>query len=117
MQRALHCLQNWCGEIRLNVNADKTYMILFTKRRNFEGFFGVDTEQSGKISSKLNCKFHIDNRIPKASIVGVMGSEAEGGVLDMHFGNKTDFDICRISLMENNASDHCKKTVWSYPAD
>jgi hypothetical protein len=39
MQRALNCVQNWCGEKGLNVNADKTSMILFTKRRNLEGFF------------------------------------------------------------------------------
>jgi hypothetical protein len=38
-----------------------------------------------------------------------------GGVLDIHFGNKTNVDICRISLVEKNRSDHCK--VWSYPAD
>jgi hypothetical protein len=24
MQRALNCVQNWCGEIALNLNADKT---------------------------------------------------------------------------------------------
>jgi hypothetical protein len=24
MQRALNCVQNWCGEIGINVNADKT---------------------------------------------------------------------------------------------
>jgi hypothetical protein len=39
MQRAINCVQNWCGEIGLNVNADKTSMVLFTKRRNFKGFF------------------------------------------------------------------------------
>jgi hypothetical protein len=31
MQKALNCVQNWCGEIGLNVNADKTSMVLFTK--------------------------------------------------------------------------------------
>jgi hypothetical protein len=30
-----------------------------------------------------------------------MGSETEGGVLDIDFGNK--------SLVEKNISDHCKK--------
>jgi hypothetical protein len=45
-----------------------------------------------------------------------MGSETEGRVLDSHFGNKTDVDLCRISLVEKNTSDHCKKSVWSYPA-
>jgi hypothetical protein len=38
-----------------------------------------------------------------------MGTETEGGVLDIHFGNKTDVDLCRISLVEKNTSDHCKK--------
>jgi hypothetical protein len=46
-----------------------------------------------------------------------MGSRTEGGVLDIHFGNKTDVDLCRISLVEKNTSDHCTETVWSYPAD
>jgi hypothetical protein len=46
-----------------------------------------------------------------------MGSETEGGVLDIDFGYKTDVDLCRISLVEKNTSDHCKKTVWSYPAN
>jgi hypothetical protein len=43
MQRALNFVQNWCGEIGLNVNADKTSMVLFTKRRNLEGFFAQDS--------------------------------------------------------------------------
>jgi hypothetical protein len=80
MQRALNCVHNWCGEKRLNVNADKTYMVLFTKRRNLEGFFAprlFDTElilnnqvkYLGVIlDSNLNWKFHIDNRIRKVSI-------------------------------------------------
>jgi hypothetical protein len=39
-----------------------------------------------------------------------MGSETEGGVLNIiHFGNKTDVDLCRISLVDKNTSDHCKK--------
>jgi hypothetical protein len=46
-----------------------------------------------------------------------MGSETVGDILDIHFGNKTDVDLYRISLLEKNSSDHCKKTVWSYPAD
>jgi hypothetical protein len=36
-----------------------------------------------------------------------MGSESEGGVLDIHFGNKTDIykiDIFRISLVEKTAA-------------
>jgi hypothetical protein len=37
--RALNCVQNWCSEIGLNVNVDKTSMVLFTKWRNLVGFF------------------------------------------------------------------------------
>jgi hypothetical protein len=73
-------IQNSCGEIRLNVNADKTYMVFFTKRRNLEGFFTpklFDTELLPNnqveylgviLDSKLNWKFHINIRIRKASI-------------------------------------------------
>jgi hypothetical protein len=38
-----------------------------------------------------------------------MELETESGVLDIHFGNKTDVYICRICLVEKNTSDHCKK--------
>jgi hypothetical protein len=43
MQRALNCAQNWCSEIGLNVNADKTVMVLFTKRGNLEDFSPQDS--------------------------------------------------------------------------
>jgi hypothetical protein len=36
-------------------------------------------------------------------------TETEGGVLDTHFGNKTDVDLYRISLVEKNTSDHSKR--------
>jgi hypothetical protein len=39
----LNCIQNWCGEIGLNVNADKTSMVLITKKRKLEGFFRPKT--------------------------------------------------------------------------
>jgi hypothetical protein len=39
MQRALNCVKNWFSEIGLNVNADKTSMVIFTKRSNLDGFF------------------------------------------------------------------------------
>jgi hypothetical protein len=127
MQNALNCVQNCCGEIGLNVNADKKSMVLFTKRKNLEGFFAprlFDTElvlnnQVKYLGGKLNWKFHIDNRIRRASVLTlmpygnrkIMGSETEGGVLDIHFGNKTDVDLCRISLVEKNTSDHCKNSL------
>jgi hypothetical protein len=68
MQSALNCVQNWCGEIGLNINADETYMVLFTKKRNLEGFFApklFDTEQSGKISwsySRLQTELGVSYR-------------------------------------------------------
>jgi hypothetical protein len=34
-----------------------------------------------------------------------MGSENEDGVLDIHFGNKTDDDFGRINLVKKNTSD------------
>jgi hypothetical protein len=56
MQSELNCVQNWCGEIGLNVNADKTSGT-FHKKEEFAGFFrpktlghGTDIEQPGKIS-------------------------------------------------------------------
>jgi hypothetical protein len=75
MQRALNCVQNWCGDIGLSVNAEKTPMVHFTKRRNLQGLFApklFDTELILKnqvkylgviLNCKLNWKFHIDNRL------------------------------------------------------
>jgi hypothetical protein len=80
MQRALNCVQNWCGEIGLNFNADKTSMVLFTKKRKLEGFLApklFDTELILNnhvkylgfiLDSKLNWKFYIENRIRRVGI-------------------------------------------------
>jgi hypothetical protein len=35
MQRTLNGVQNWCGEIGLNVNANKKSIVVFTKWRVF----------------------------------------------------------------------------------
>jgi hypothetical protein len=43
-----------------------------------------------------------------------MGSETEDGVLDILLGNKTDVDSCRISLVQKNTSDHCKKKQFGH---
>jgi hypothetical protein len=43
-----------------------------------------------------------------------MGTETEGGVLDIHFDNKTDVDLYPISLVEVNTSDHCKKKQFGH---
>jgi hypothetical protein len=42
-----------------------------------------------------------------------MGSETEGGVSDILFGNKTDVE-CHISLVEKNKCDHCKKKQFGH---
>jgi hypothetical protein len=94
MQRALSCVQNWCGKIGLNVNADKTSMVLFTKKRktfDTELILNNQLKYVGVIlGSKLNWKFRIDNRIRKASIAywqcrrakeKNMGSETKGYTL------------------------------------
>jgi hypothetical protein len=39
MQSALNCIENWCREITLSVNAEKTKMILFTNNRKIGGFY------------------------------------------------------------------------------
>jgi hypothetical protein len=39
MHGALNCIENWCGEIGLSVNADKTTMVLPTNNRKTGGFY------------------------------------------------------------------------------
>jgi hypothetical protein len=39
MQGALNCVENWCRDIDLSVNADKTTMVLFTNNRMMWGFY------------------------------------------------------------------------------
>jgi hypothetical protein len=45
-----------------------------------------------------------------------MGSETEGGVLDIHFRNKTDVNICQYATLVWWKRTHpiTVKTVWSY---
>jgi hypothetical protein len=79
LQRALHCVQNWCDEIEQDVNADKIWY--FYKMEEFGGFFHPKLFDMKLILNnqvkylrvildiKLNWKFQIDNRIRKAIIV------------------------------------------------
>jgi hypothetical protein len=53
MQRALNCVQNWCGEIGLNVNAVKISILIFTKRMNLEGFFAPNSFLRSTASKSL----------------------------------------------------------------
>jgi hypothetical protein len=39
MQAALNCVENWCREIGLSVNADKTTMVLFMNNRKIGSFY------------------------------------------------------------------------------
>jgi hypothetical protein len=107
MQRALNCVQNWFGKTGLNVNSDKTSDIYgtFHKKEEFGGFFrpktlwhGTDTEQSGKISGK----WYTGNAVGG-------NRKTWGGVLDIHFDNKTNVDICHISLVERRNLTTVKK--------
>jgi hypothetical protein len=43
-----------------------------------------------------------------------MGSKSK---VVYYTGNKTDVALCCIGLVEKITSDHCKESVWSYPAD
>jgi hypothetical protein len=38
MQSSLNCVENWCREISLSVNADKATMVLFTNNRKIGDF-------------------------------------------------------------------------------
>jgi hypothetical protein len=42
MLGALNCVDNWCREIGLSHNVDKTTMVLFTNNRNIGGFIILD---------------------------------------------------------------------------
>jgi hypothetical protein len=39
VQGAINCVENWCREISLSINADKTTMDLFTNNRKIWGFY------------------------------------------------------------------------------
>jgi hypothetical protein len=39
MQGALNCLEKWCKEIGLSINADKTTMVLFTNNRKIASYY------------------------------------------------------------------------------
>ena len=39
IQRDLHTVETWCDELGLSVNAEKTGLVAFTRRRQLPGFF------------------------------------------------------------------------------
>jgi hypothetical protein len=80
MQDALICVENWCREIGLSVNGDKTTMVLFTNNRNIRGFynpklFGTELRMTDQVKylrvildKKLDWKAHLENRMRKTCI-------------------------------------------------
>jgi hypothetical protein len=53
MQSVVNCVENWCREIGLSVNADKTTIVLFTNSRKIGGFynprlFGTELKMTGQ---------------------------------------------------------------------
>lgn len=80
-QRALNTVAAWCIEHNLTVNPMKTKVVLFTRRRNLEGyssptFAGQILERTGAVKylgvildCKLTWKLHVENRVQKAIAV------------------------------------------------
>lgn len=78
MQQALREIEEWCSEIGLSVNPNKTTLVLFTNKRRITGvrplcFFGSEVCVTDQVKylgvildSKLNWSAHIDFRIKKA---------------------------------------------------
>jgi hypothetical protein len=78
MQGALHTAEKWCDEVGLSVNADKTDLFVFTKKRNPDGFFqpllfGVTLHCSESVrylgvtvDSRLTWREHVNNKVVKA---------------------------------------------------
>ncbi|CAH1974332.1 unnamed protein product [Acanthoscelides obtectus] len=78
MQGALRSVESWCREVDLSVNAEKTELILFTRRRRLDGlvmptFFGTRLvlSQSVKylgiiLDCKLNWREHVEHKVSKA---------------------------------------------------
>jgi hypothetical protein len=77
MQRALHTLETWCGEVGLLVNPDKTNLVVFMKKRKLFGFFepllfGVTVHHSELVrylgvtlDSRLTWWEHVNDKVVK----------------------------------------------------
>jgi hypothetical protein len=68
MQGALNCAENWCEEIGLSINTDKTAMVLFTT-------FGTELRMTDQmkylgvfLDKKLDWKAHLENGMSKGCI-------------------------------------------------
>lgn len=81
MQHGLHLVEKWCRRNGLTINAAKTQMVLFTRKRRIVGFyepklFGLPLHRVSKakhlgiiLDEKLLWKEHLDDRVKKATRV------------------------------------------------
>jgi hypothetical protein len=80
MQGALSCVDNWCREIGLSVNAYKTTIVLLTNNSKIGGFynpifFGTELRMTEQVKylrvildKKPDWKAHLENKMCKACI-------------------------------------------------
>ena len=78
IQWALHTVEMWCDEVGLSVNPDKTWLVVFTRRRKLPGFFephyfGVTLRRPISVKylwvvldSQLTCRERVDVKVRKA---------------------------------------------------
>jgi hypothetical protein len=78
IQWALGIVKEWCGELGLSVNSDKTGLVVFTRKRKLPGFFqphlfGKVLQLSTSVrylgvtlDSRLTWKEHVDVKVRKA---------------------------------------------------
>lgn len=77
LQLAIQVVETWCLEVGLSVNPSKSELIIFTNKRNFEGFrnpilFGQVIQRKYEVKylgiildSKLNWRKHIEYKVNK----------------------------------------------------
>jgi hypothetical protein len=90
MQDVLNCVENWCREIGLSVNANKTTIVLFKNNMKIGGFFnprlfGTELRMTDQVKylrvildKKLDWKTHLENRMRKACFVYWQSRRAVG---------------------------------------
>jgi hypothetical protein len=78
IQCDLHTVETWCDELGLSVNADKTGLVAFTRRRKLPGFFErrflrttLHSSMPVKylrviLDSRLTWREHVDVKVRKA---------------------------------------------------